>query len=151
MLSYIEQIQTEVTSWEGVSAAPHRFGGVEFNIGKAEIGHFHPGGVIDIPFPMNLRNQLLTEGLVSKHHWLPDSGWVTFRVRSEADIPRVLWLLKLSYLRYVLKHKNRVDVEADKNADSAPGELTELNLSDRLKSAFEKIIGSSRKENLIEQ
>jgi hypothetical protein len=151
MLNYIEQIQREVTSWEGISAAPHRFGGVEFNLGKAEIGHIHLSGVTDIPFPMNLRNQLLAEGLVSKHHVLPDSGWVTFRVRSEVDIPRVLWLLKLSYLRYVLKQRNRGKVEADKNADSAHRELTELNLSDGLKSAFEKIVGSFRKGSLVEQ
>jgi hypothetical protein len=105
---------------KGVSASPHRFGGIEFNLGKAEIGHLHRGGVMDIPFPMNLRNQLLMEGLVTKHHWLPESGWVTFRVRSEADIPRALWLLKLSYLRYVLKHKNITDVGAYINADSAP-------------------------------
>lgn len=143
MLNDIEQIQREVTSWEGVSASSHRFGGTEFNLGKAEIGHIHTGGVIDIPFPTNLRNHLLVDGLVSKHHWLPESGWVTFRVRSEADIPRAIWLLKLSYLRYVLKHKNRSYIEAGENADSAPGDLTELKLSDGLKSVFEKIIGSS--------
>lgn len=150
MLNPIEQIQREVTSWEGVSASPHRFGGIEFNWGKAEIGHLHRGGLMDIPFPINLRNQLLAEGLVSRHHWLPDSEWVTFRIRSEADIPRALWLLKLSYLRYVLKQRNRAIVDADMNADSAPRELAGLNLSDGLKSAFEKIIGSSRKESMVE-
>jgi luciferase-like monooxygenase len=106
---------------------------------------------MDIPFPMNLRNLLLTEDLVSKHHWLPDSGWVTFRVRSEDDIPRALWLLKLSYLRYVLKQRSRAKVEADKNADSTPRALTELNLNDALKSAFEKIIGPCQKEGMVER
>jgi len=42
-------------------------------------------------------------------------------------------------------------MEANRNADSAPAGLTELNLSDRLESAFEKMIGSSQKENPIEQ
>lgn len=151
MLNHIEQIQREVTSWEGVTVSPHRFGGMEFNWSKAEIGHLHRGGVMDIPFPMNLRNQLLAEGLVSKQHWLPDSGWITFRIRSEADIPRALWLLKLSYLRYVLKQRNRAKVEANTNGDYAPKEITGLNLSDGLKSVFEKIIGTSRKEITVKQ
>jgi len=72
MLNHIKEIQRGVTAWEGVSASPHRFGGIEFILGKAEIGHLHLGGVVHIPFPMNLRNQLFTEGLVLKHLWLPD-------------------------------------------------------------------------------
>jgi hypothetical protein len=31
------------------------------------------------------------------------SGWTTFRVRSKDDLKHAVWLLKLSYLRYVLK------------------------------------------------
>jgi hypothetical protein len=36
-----ERITKAATSWEGVTAKPHRFGGVEYTIGKREIGHIH--------------------------------------------------------------------------------------------------------------
>lgn len=94
----IEEIQREVSSWDGISVAPHRFGGVEFNWARAEVGHIHRNGLVDIPFPIKIRDQLLREGLASEHHVLPNSGWVSFQVRPEADVGRALWLLRLSYL-----------------------------------------------------
>jgi hypothetical protein len=36
-----ETITKAVTAWEGVTVQPHRFGGVEYVIGKREIGHIH--------------------------------------------------------------------------------------------------------------
>ena len=36
------------------------FGGREFRFGSGEIGHIHPSGVVDIPFPRSVRNALLT-------------------------------------------------------------------------------------------
>ena len=35
------QIRDEVVSWEGVTIAPHRFGGIEFRVGRLELGHLH--------------------------------------------------------------------------------------------------------------
>lgn len=34
-------IEQTVTSWQGVSAQSHRFGGREFNLDTREIGHIH--------------------------------------------------------------------------------------------------------------
>jgi hypothetical protein len=102
-MNYFETVQQEVSSWPNVSVHPHRFGGGEFRIGSAEIGHIHPGMVVDIPFPRSVRDALLTDGLAEEHHWVPNSGWITFRVRSEQDLNHALWLMRLSYLRYSLK------------------------------------------------
>ena len=145
MSSHMEQVQQEVSSWDGVSVSPHRFGGVEFKLANAEVGHIHQNGLLDIPFPMKLRDQLLLEGLVSKHHVLTDSGWISFRVRSENDVPHAIWLLKLSYLRYVLKRNNQA--KAQTNQDK---ELRALNLSDGLITVFEKAIGASQSNNPVE-
>src|SRR5262245_66539201 len=100
---YLKEIQQEAASWPGVTASPHRFGGVEFNLGKAEIGHIHRSGMLDIPLPMKIRDQLLREGLVEKHHFLPDSGWITFNVSSDEDLPRAVWFLELSLLWFVIR------------------------------------------------
>jgi Luciferase len=46
-----DQIRAEVLSWLGVTEGDHRFGGVEFRLGKREIGHLHGDHLADLPFP----------------------------------------------------------------------------------------------------
>src|SRR5947199_5408075 len=96
-------LDQEISQWPHVSVHSHRFGGREFLFGKAEIGHIHIGGVVDIPFTRPIHDALLSEGLAENHHWVPNSGWITFRIRNEQDVKHALWLMRLSYLRYFLK------------------------------------------------
>ena len=102
----IEKLERKVSSWPKVSVHPHRLGGREFRFGAAEIGHVHAGGILDIPFTRSIRDALLSEGLAEEHPWLPNSGWVTFRIRTPKELSRAVWLLRLSYLRYALKNAN---------------------------------------------
>ncbi len=99
----LKKLEDEVSTWPHVSVHSHRFGGREFLFDKAEVGHVHTGGIVDIPFPRSVRDALLADGLAEEHHWVPNSGWITFRMRSEKDLTRALWLMRLSYLRYALK------------------------------------------------
>jgi Family of unknown function (DUF5519) len=102
-MRYLEKLEREILSWPEVSAHEHRFGGREFRYRSAEIGHAHTGGIVDIPFPCSIRNELLAEGLAEEHRWVPNSGWVTYHVHGEEDFNHALWLMQLSYLRYALK------------------------------------------------
>jgi hypothetical protein len=102
-MNYLNRLEGEVSAWPNVSVHPHRFGGKEFRFGKAEIGHVHRDGTVDIPFPRPVRDALLEEGQAEEHRWVPDSGWTTFRVRREADIVHAIGLMRISYLRYALK------------------------------------------------
>jgi hypothetical protein len=97
MQSAKEAIQTAVLQWPGVTAHPHRFGGEEYRLGKREIGHLHGNSLVDIPFPTAVRNELVAAGQVMPHHVLPDSGWVSFYIRQEADIEQAIALLQRSY------------------------------------------------------
>jgi hypothetical protein len=99
----LDELERQVLSWPDVSAHPHRFGGREFRFRVAEIGHMHTGGIVDIPFPRAVRDALLDERLAEEHRWVPNSGWITYRLRGENDFGHALWLMRLSYLRYVLK------------------------------------------------
>ena len=63
----------------------------------------HDDGAVEIRFPRALRDELLAEGLAEEHRYVPDSGWITFYVRTEDDLRHAAWLLRLSYLRFVLK------------------------------------------------
>jgi hypothetical protein len=91
-------IVEQVVRWDGVSRHLHRFCGEEFRLGTAELGHFHPGGVVDIPFPVALRVRLVAAGHAEPHHVLPASGWTTVRLGRQGP-ETALQLLHLSYLR----------------------------------------------------
>ncbi len=90
-------IESEVLSWAGTSAYPHRFGGVEFQLGTREIGHLHGNSLLDIPFPTQVHDELIASGLAEPHHVLPDSGWISFRIRNEEDVLAAISLLRRSY------------------------------------------------------
>jgi hypothetical protein len=99
MKSIAKTIQDEMTSWPGVTAHPHQFGAIEYRIGHREIGHVHGSRFVDIPFPTRIRNELVTSGRASPHHVMPNTGWVTFYIRSSDDVPAALELLRLNYER----------------------------------------------------
>jgi Family of unknown function (DUF5519) len=96
-----ERIATVVASWPGVEAAPHRFGGVEFRLGRRELGHLHGDRIADLPFPRRLRDELIGAGDARPHHVLPDSGWVTVPLDGPRSPDRVIELFHLSYERAV--------------------------------------------------
>jgi Family of unknown function (DUF5519) len=37
----IEAVRAAVASWDGVTTHDHRFGGIEFRVGRRELGHLH--------------------------------------------------------------------------------------------------------------
>jgi hypothetical protein len=133
MPSQIDKLVREVSIWPGVSVHAHRFGGTEFRVGDAEVGHVHPGGVVDIPFPRSVRNVLLGERLAEPHHWLPNSGWITFHCRESNDLSHGVWLLRLSYLRYTLK-------AASDPHGLLQQEKERLQLSAEMAALFEKFV-----------
>ena len=94
MSTIIESIKKEILSWLDVTAAPHRFGGFEFRLNKRETGHIHGDKLADLLFPMHTRNKLVNSGHASPHHILPQSGWVSFWIKGEKDILKLLSCLK---------------------------------------------------------
>ena len=90
-------ITAAVTSWAGVTAQPHRFGGVEYGIGKREIGHIHGDHLVDIPFPKKVRDEIAAAERAQPHHVLPETGWVSFYLRQESDVEQAIALLHESY------------------------------------------------------
>ena len=87
-----ELIEREVGSWAGVTAHPHRFGGVEFRLGKRELGHLHETWA-DLPFTSRIREMLVETGR-AKPHTFGVRGWVSRDLDGE-----VIELFRLSYER----------------------------------------------------
>jgi hypothetical protein len=96
-------VERELTSWPGVAAAPHRFGGVEFRLGRRELGHLHGDRVADLPFTRRVRDELIAQGRVTPHHveWLRDSGWGSFWISGPDDVPALVDLFREQYERAV--------------------------------------------------
>jgi hypothetical protein len=92
-----EAITKTVTSWDGVTAQPHRFGGLEYVIGKREIGHIHGDYLVDIPFPKKVRDEIVAAERAQPHHILPETGWVSFYIRQEGDVEKAIALLRESF------------------------------------------------------
>ena len=103
-------ITNAVTAWKGVTVQPHRFGGVEYGIGKREIGHIHGDHLVDIPFPKTVRDEIVAKGRAQPHHILPETGWVSFYLRQNDDVEKALALLHESY-QIAQKQKSKTTKE----------------------------------------
>jgi hypothetical protein len=143
MTNQLERLEEEICQWPSISIYPHRFGGREFRFQNAEVGHVHTGGVVDIPFPRAVHDALLAEGLAAEHRWVPNSGWTTFRIRSDEDLKHAVWLMRLSYLRYALKTATDPRGLLEQKSD-------ELHLSPKFRSLFEPFVPAVAKHNLTE-
>ena len=100
------RITEAVTSWPNVTSQPHRFGGLEYVIGRREIGHIHGDSLVDIPFPKKVRDGIVAAGRAQPHHILPETGWVSFYIRQEHDVENTIALLRESY-EIAIKQKNK--------------------------------------------
>jgi hypothetical protein len=94
-----QAIVREISTWAGVTTGRHRFGGTEFRFGRRELGHLHGNRLADLPFPLLVRNELVDAGRAEPHHIHPESGWVSYFIRDEDDIARVVALFRLNYER----------------------------------------------------
>jgi len=98
------RITAAVTCLPGVTVQHHRFSGVEYVLGKREIGHIHGDHLVDIPFPKKVRDEIVAAGRAQPHHILPETGWVSSYLLQEADVEQAIALLQESY-QIALKQK----------------------------------------------
>jgi hypothetical protein len=105
-----KRIVGTVQGWPEVEIRPHRYGGLEFRLGKRELGHIHGDALVDIPFPKAVRNEVVAAGQAEPHHILPNSGWVSVFLRKGADVERAISLLERS-LRLAVAQQNPAPAE----------------------------------------
>lgn len=133
--SAIDRVIEEVTSWPGVTMAPHPFDAVEFRLDGVEFGHLNREGRLDIPFVRRIRNALVDGGSVERDPSIPDSGWITFDVEDEAGARHAISLLKLSWIHRSIE-SGREDVDLLALRD----ELSRLELPGHVQSWFEDLM-----------
>jgi hypothetical protein len=102
-MSIAAYIESVVTSWDGVTAQDHRFGGREYRVAHHEIGHLHGSRLADLPFPRRVGRELIAEGKALPHHYLPQTGWVSYPIRGDADVEGAIALFRQNYERIVAR------------------------------------------------
>ena len=135
----MNSIESTVSAWSGVEVDSHdRGGGREFTLDGREIGHVHRGKLVDIPFTKRIRDVLIEENRAEKHHVIPDSGWVSYRVQSDEDVKGALWLLRIAYLYQVITMRKREEHSLEDGVDINAA-LAELDMSDTLEAVFDEV------------
>lgn len=107
MTSIRDTIEREVGGWPGVEEKEHRFGGIEFRVNGHEIGHLHGDRLADLPFPVRMRKELVESGKAQLHHVLPQTGWVSYRIRGDEDVAGALDLFRKNYERLTARKAAR--------------------------------------------
>ena len=102
----IDALETEIREWNNVNRHLHKYGGIQFDVGKKEMGHIHGNGMVDIHFPMAIRNELIETGKALPHHTLPNSGWISIWIRTKEDKDIILELFRKSYEVWTPKDTN---------------------------------------------
>jgi predicted DNA-binding protein (MmcQ/YjbR family) len=97
LLNNLDDLETEVLSWNGVDIQIHRYGGTQFNLHNKEIGHLHGNGMLDILFNKKIKTELLQTSNIREHHTFKNSGWISFSIQSTEDKKTALSLLQQAY------------------------------------------------------
>lgn len=95
-LAAMQEIETRALALPGVRLRIHRLGGIAFARGCRELGHLHGNGLLDLFVGRERRDLLFAEGRAEPHHVFAQSGWISFWVRTPADLPAALELLAIA-------------------------------------------------------
>jgi hypothetical protein len=106
---WIDQIEDAMLLIPGIERSLHKYGGLQFNYGKKELGHLHSNGLLDILTSRTVKEAYLSKGLAQNHHVLPQSSWVSFYISSKEDQQKAIDLLLEAHARaYDLEMKQNI-------------------------------------------
>lgn len=94
---YIDEIETEVLSWQHTHVSAHKFGGIQFNSHTTELGHIHGNGLLDILLSREQKFLLMKQCPVQDHHIFRNSGWISFWIKTREDKQKAVELLRYAY------------------------------------------------------
>lgn len=95
-LRAISAIEKAVIELPGVHPGIHRFGGIGFFFLGKECSHIHGNGLLDCFVGRANREALVRDRRVSPHHVFPRSGWISFWVKDDGDVPQAIDLIRMA-------------------------------------------------------
>jgi Family of unknown function (DUF5519) len=97
--SIYESLRAWILQLPGVREAPHRVGGVEFQVDGVEFMHSHGPSWLDIRLSKEDQASVLKARLALSHkaELHGRAGWVSFRIDSSKDLANVKNIIRLAY------------------------------------------------------
>ena len=92
-LAAMEALEAHALQLPGVRPGRHRFGGAGFLRDGREFAHLHGNGLLDVHLTRECAETLVAAGQAVPHYVFGPSAWISFWLRSEADLPNALRLL----------------------------------------------------------
>jgi hypothetical protein len=104
-----ESLRSWILELPGVSEAPHRFGGTEYQVDGVEFMHSHGKSWLDIRLSKEDQASVLKTGEALPHRFAPQAGWVSFRIEKPEDVTRSRKIIERAYENAM---KNLEDVKS---------------------------------------
>jgi len=102
--TFPQMVSAEIQKWENIVSASHWYlynrtqvDGADFYVGEEELGHIHMDGSIHLATNEALKKALLKNNLAAKFPY--GNHWVQFRILTEKDVPKALFLFQVNYER----------------------------------------------------
>jgi hypothetical protein len=148
--SFAISVMKEVRRWPGVQIRPHTNpfsedgdDGVEFTLYGRQIGHLHRDCAVHLSLTKALKQLVLDQGLALPLEQAGSASWAAFLAESPDDVPRVIWLLRLNYVRL---RRQRMSLDAAASSDLLrEHELALRELSPSLATALERTQARARR------
>jgi hypothetical protein len=97
--SIYESLRAWILQLPGVIEAPHRVGGIEFQVGGVEFMHSHGPSSLDVRLSKEDQVSVLKTGEALSHRALVHSqaGWVSLQIESLQDLVSAKTVIQLAY------------------------------------------------------
>ena len=97
--STYESLRAWILQLPGVREAPHRVGGVEFQVDGVEFMHAHGPSWLDIRLSKEDQTSVLKAGLALSHkaEVHAQAGWVSFQIENRRDLMNAKKVIQLAY------------------------------------------------------
>ena len=97
--SIYQSLRTWILQLPGVKEAPHRVGGIEFQVGGAEFMHSHGPSWLDIRLSKEHQLSVLKAGLALPHkaEVHAKAGWVSFQIAKARDLENARKVIQMAY------------------------------------------------------
>ena len=97
--SIYESLRAWILQLPGVKEAPHRVGGIEFQVGGVEFMHSHGPTSLDIQLSKEDQASVLKTGQALPHRAQvhTEAGWVSLRIENSQDLGKAKRVIQLAY------------------------------------------------------
>jgi len=131
-LRAMEAVEAAAIGIPAVSLTVHRLGGLGFAFGGRELGHLHGNGLLDLFTGRKLARDLVAAGRADTHHFFGESAWVSYWVRSAADVIQAVALLQCVFGRRQREPANPAQAGGRVNPSEPAKSMTKIVMIRRL-------------------